>query len=49
MDYDNNTTISFKEFKHKLPDLYLPPNLPETAEDKFKIFNPVNGELSFDE
>jgi len=49
MDWDNSATISLKEFKLRLPDLYLPPNLPIVNEEKFKMFNPINGELVFDE
>lgn len=45
MDFDGNTTISLPEFKQKLPDLYLPPNFPRSAEEKFKMFGPINGEL----
>jgi len=46
MDKDNNNTISLNEFKLKLPDLNLPPDFPDSSEDKFKMFNPINGELN---
>lgn len=49
MDKDNNASISLKEFKNKLSHLYLPPSLPKEPEEKFKLFNPSNGEINFDE